>query len=211
VTIEGILGRKVGMSQIFEESGEAVPVTVIATPPCVVVQVKTKATDGYESVQVGFGQRKRVTKPQKGHMKGLGDFQYLREMKVEDISAFEVGQKIGCEIFEQGAVVDVTGITVGRGFTGVMKRHGFHGGPKTHGQSDRDRAPGSIGAGTSPGRVIKGKRMAGHMGARSATAKNLKVVRSDPGKGVLIVRGAVPGHEGILLTVRKARSGGSKK
>ncbi len=211
MSIEGILGRKVGMTQFFEENGDAVPVTVIATPQNVVVQVKTKDTDGYESVQVGFGERKRVTKPQKGHMKDLGNFQYLREMKVEDISAWEVGQKVGCEIFEQGAFVDVVGNTVGRGFAGVMKRHGFHGGPKTHGQSDRARAPGSIGAGTSPGRVIKGKKMAGHMGTRSATAKNLKVIRSDPDRGVLIVRGAVPGHEGILLTVRKARSGGAKK
>jgi large subunit ribosomal protein L3 len=211
VSIEGILGRKVGMTQLFEENGDAVPVTVIATPPCVVVQVKTKDTDGYESVQIGFGERKNIKKPLKGHMKGLGDFQYLREMKVDDIAAWEVGQKVGCEIFEQGVAVDVSGASIGRGFAGVMKRHNFRGGPKTHGQSDRDRAPGSIGAGTSPGRVIKGKKMAGHMGTRGSTVKNLKVIRSDPDRGVLIVRGAVPGHEGVLLTVRKAPGGGAKK
>jgi large subunit ribosomal protein L3 len=211
VSIEGILGRKVGMTQFFEENGDAVPVTVIATPPCVVVQVKTQETDGYESVQLGFGERRNIKKPLKGHMKGLGDFQYLREMKVDDIAAWEVGQKVGCEIFEQGTAVDVSGATVGRGFAGVMKRHGFHGGPKTHGQSDRARAPGSIGAGTSPGRVIKGMKMAGHMGTRSATVKNLKVVRSDPDRGVLIVRGAVPGHEGVLLTVRRAPEGSAGK
>jgi large subunit ribosomal protein L3 len=211
MSIEGILGRKIGMTQLFEENGDAVPVTVIATPPSVVVQVKTKDTDGYESVQIGFGERKHITKPLKGHMKDLGNFQYLREMKVDDISAWEVGQKVGCEVFESGTFVDVSGASVGRGFAGVMKRHNFRGGPKTHGQSDRARAPGSIGAGTSPGRVIKGKKMAGHMGTGSATAKNLRVVRSDPDKGVLIVKGAVPGHEGVLLTVRKAKSAGGKK
>jgi large subunit ribosomal protein L3 len=203
MTIEGILGRKAGMTQIFEESGEAVPVTVIETPANIVVQVKTKETDGYEAVQLGFGERKHINKPLKGHTKGLGDFRYLREMKVDDISNWEVGQKVGCEIFEQGSLVDVSGATVGRGFAGVMKRHGFHGGPKTHGQSDRARAPGSIGAGTSPGRVIKGMKMAGHMGTRRATAKNLRVVRADPDRGVLFVRGAVPGHEGILVRVRR--------
>jgi len=204
MTIEGIFGRKVGMTTIFEESGDAVPVTVIETPPCVVVQVKTQETDGYEAVQIGFGQRKKVNGPEKGHMRDLGKFKMLREMRVQDISKWEVGQKVGCEIFEPGDLVDVSGATKGRGFAGVVKRHGFHGGPKTHGQSDRHRAPGSIGSGTTPGKVWKGLRMAGHMGTLQATAKSLRVVRTDPDRGVLFVRGSVPGNNGIVVKVRKS-------
>jgi large subunit ribosomal protein L3 len=211
MSVEGIFGRKVGMTQFFEESGEAVPVTVIATPPCVVVQVKTRDTDGYEAVQLGFGERRNLTSPLRGHMKGLGDFEYLREVKVDDVGQWEVGQKVGCEIFEPGELVDVTGTTKGRGFTGVMKRYGFRGGPKTHGQSDRARAPGSIGAGTSPGRVIKGMKMAGHMGTGLATAKNLTVVRADADHGVLIVKGPVPGNEGVFLKIRKSPRGKARK
>jgi large subunit ribosomal protein L3 len=211
MTIEGVFGRKVGMTQVFEENGNAVPVTVIETTPNVVVQVKTREVDGYEAVQVGFGERKRVNSPQAGHMKDLGKFRYLRELKVDDIGSWEVGQKVGCEIFEAGELVDVSGATKGRGFAGVMKRHNFRGGPKTHGQSDRDRAPGSIGAGTSPGRVIKGKKMAGHMGTGQATAKNLRVVRSDTDRGVLFVQGPVPGNEGALVKVRKSPGVAPKK
>jgi len=204
MSVEGILGRKVGMTQVFDqESGDAIPVTVIETPACVVLQVKTKDNDGYEAIQVGFGERKRVNSPAKGHMKGLGQFKYLRELKVDDIGKWEVGQKVGCEIFEPGDKVDVSGITKGKGFAGVVKRHGFRGGPKTHGQSDRVRAPGSIGSGTSPGRVWKGLKMGGHMGTGLATVKNLRVVSTDPDKGVLFIRGAVPGNEGILLKIRK--------
>jgi large subunit ribosomal protein L3 len=203
MTIEGILGRKIGMTQVFEPDGSAVPVTVIETPPCTIVQLKTKDRDGYEAVQVGFGTRKRLNSPQKGHLRRLGQFRYLRELSVDNIGEWEVGKKVGCEIFEPGDIVDVSGVTKGRGFAGVMKRHGFRGGPKTHGQSDRARAPGSIGAGTDPGRVIKGTKMAGHMGTGQATVKNLKVVRSDAAKGILMVRGAVPGNEGILVKVRR--------
>ncbi len=210
MSIEGILGRKVGMTQLFETDGTSVPVTVIDTTPCVVVQVKTKDNDGYEAVQLGFGTRKRVSSPQKGHMKGLGQFKYLRELGVDNVSEWEVGKTVGCEIFEPGDLVDVSGASKGRGFAGVMKRHGFHGGPKTHGQSDRARAAGSIGAGTDPGRVIKGMKMAGHMGTNQVTVKNLAVVRSDPAKGVLMVRGAVPGNEGILLKVRRSTHGRAK-
>lgn len=205
MTIEGILGRKVGMTQVFELDGSAVPVTVIEALPCTVVQVKTKKRDGYEAVQVGFGTRKRVNSPLKGHMGKLGQFRYLRELGVDDIGEWEVGKKVGCEIFAPGDMVDVSGATKGRGFAGVMKRHGFHGGPKTHGQSDRARAPGSIGAGTDPGRVLKGTKMAGHMGTGQATARNLKVVRSDSAKGILMVKGAVPGNEGALLKVRHTK------
>jgi len=211
VTIDGVLGRKIGMTQLFEENGEAVPVTVIEMTPNVVVQVKTKENDGYEAVQVGFGARKRVNSPLKGHLKDLGAFRYLREIKVDDISAWEVGQKVGCEQFEVGDLVDVSGATKGHGFAGVMKRHNFRGGPKTHGQSDRARAPGSIGAGTSPGRVIKGMKMAGHMGTGSATVKSLKVVRTDPARAILMVRGAVPGNEGALVKVRRSPRGKARR
>jgi large subunit ribosomal protein L3 len=207
MTIEGIYGRKVGMTQLFEESGEAVPVTVIETPPCVVVQVKTAKSDGYDAVQVGFGERKRVNSPAKGHMRGLGQFKLLGELRVDDIGKWETGAKVGCEIFAQGDLVDVSGATKGRGFAGVVKRHGFHGGPKTHGQSDRLRAPGSIGAGTSPGKVWKGMKMAGHMGTEQATVQSLRVVRADVEKGVLLVRGSVPGNNGILVKIRKSTRG----
>jgi large subunit ribosomal protein L3 len=210
MSIEGLLGRKIGMTQLFEDDGTAVPVTVIEAA-CTVVQVKTKEKDGYEAVQLGFGERKRVNSPLKGHMKDLGKFQLLREFSGDDVTALEVGAKVGCEMFEAGDLVDVSGATKGRGFAGVVKRHGFRGGPKTHGQSDRHRAPGSIGAGTSPGRVIKGLKMAGHMGTGQATVKNLKVVRTDPGKNVLFVRGAVPGNEGVIVRVRKSPRGRARR
>ena len=203
MTVEGILGRKLGMTQFFESDGKAVPVTVIEALPNVVVQVKTKETDGYEAVQLGSGTRKKVNSPMKGHLKGHGQFRYLREVKADKIADWEAGAKVGCEIFAEGDYVDVSGLSKGHGFAGVMKRHGFHGGPKTHGQSDRARAPGSIGSGTSPGKVWKGMRMAGHMGTNHVTVKNLKVVRSDVDRGILLVRGAVPGNEGALLKVRK--------
>jgi large subunit ribosomal protein L3 len=207
MSIEGILGRKVGMTQVFEADGKAVPVTVIETTPNVVLQVKTKETDGYEAVQVGVGTRKRLTSPAKGHARGLGQFRYLRELAVDDIREWERGKKVGCEIFEVGDLVDVSATSKGRGFAGVMKRHGFHGGPKTHGQSDRARAPGSVGSGTTPGKVWKGLRMAGHMGTNQVTVKNLKVIRKDEARGILMVRGAVPGNEGVLVKVRRSKHG----
>jgi large subunit ribosomal protein L3 len=203
MTVDGIFCRKLGMTQVFEADGKAVPVTVIEALPNVVVQVKTKDNDGYEAIQVGTGTRKRVNSPMKGHLKGQGQFRYLREVRVEKIGDWEAGAKVGCEIFEPGDLVDVSGPSKGRGFTGVIKRHGFHGGPKTHGQSDRWRAPGSIGSGTTPGKVWKGLRMAGHMGTNQVTVKNLKVVRADPERGLLLVRGAVPGNDGALLKVRR--------
>ena len=207
MSIDGILGRKLGMTQVFEKDGTVVTVTVIETGKSTVLQVKTQEADGYEAVQLGFGQRKRVNSPQKGHMKGFGQFRYLREFRVDDVGNWEAGQKVGCEIFQPGDLVDVSGASKGRGFAGVMKRHGFHGGPKTHGQSDRARAAGSIGAGTDPGRVLKGRKMAGHMGTTQVTVKNLRVVQSDTARGILMVRGAVPGNEGALLRVRRARRG----
>jgi large subunit ribosomal protein L3 len=207
MSIEGILGRKLGMSQVFREDGTSAPVTVIEAGPCTVVQVKTEGNDGYASVQLGFGTRKRVNSPMKGHMKGLGQFRYLREFGVDDIGEWEIGKKVGCELFQQGDLVDVSGASKGRGFAGVMKRHGFHGGPRTHGQSDRARAPGSIGAGTDPGRVTKGHKMAGHMGTGQATVKNLRVLQSDPARNILMVEGSVPGNKDALLRVRRSKHG----
>ncbi len=211
MSVEGIVGRKLGMTQIFESDGRAVPVTVIEAAPLIVVQVKTLETDGYEAVQVGLGARKRVNSPQKGHMKDLGKFRHLRELKVDNVREWEAGKTVSVEIFEPGDLVDVSGPSKGRGFAGVMKRHGFHGGPKTHGQSDRARAAGSIGAGTSPGKVIKGMKMAGHMGTHQVTVKSLKVIRSDAAKGILMVRGAVPGNEGALVKVRLSPRGKAKR
>jgi len=209
--IEGLLGRKLGTLQIFDRDGVVVPVTVIETGPCIVLQVRTKDRDGYEAVQLGFGVRRRVNKPMKGHFKGLGSFRYLREFRVAEISRWQVGQRVGAEIFEPGDLVDVSGVSKGHGFAGVMKRYGFHGGPKTHGQSDRARAPGSIGASTSPGRVIKGLRMAGHMGAAKVTVRNLEVVDSNPARGVIMVKGAVPGTKNGLLRIRLARKHAVKR
>jgi len=205
VTIEGILGRKLGMFQAFDRDGTVVPVTVIEAGPCTVLQVKTADSDGYQAVQLGFGARKRVNQPLKGHFKGLGVFRYLREFSVDDISQWQVGQKVGAEIFEPGDLVHVSGVSKGRGFAGVVKRHGFHGGPKTHGQSDRHRAPGSIGASASPGRVLKGMRMAGHMGNHQVTVRNLEVVEANPARGVILVKGSVPGAKDALLRIRLAR------
>jgi large subunit ribosomal protein L3 len=211
MSIEGILGRKLGMTQVFREDGTSAPVTVIEAGPCTVVQVKTDEDDGYAAVQLGFGTRKRVNSPLKGHMKGLGQFRYLREFQVDDIGEWEVGKKVGCELFQQGDLVDVSGASKGRGFAGVMKRHGFHGGPRTHGQSDRARAPGSIGAGTDPGRVTKGHKMAGHMGTGQATVKNLRVLQSDPARNILMVEGSVPGNKDALLRVRRSKHGRAQR
>ena len=211
MSIEGILGRKLGMTQVFREDGTSVPVTVIEAGPCTVVQVKTDENDGYASVQLGFGTRKRVNSPLKGHMKGLGQFRYLREFRVDDMGEWEVGKKVGCELFQQGDLVDVSGVSKGRGFAGVMKRHGFHGGPRTHGQSDRARAPGSIGAGTDPGRVSKGRKMAGHMGTGQATVKNLRVLQTDPARNILMVEGSVPGNKDALFRVRRSKHGRARR
>jgi len=209
--IEGLLGRKLGTLQIFDRDGTAVPVTVIETGPCTVLQVKTKDRDGYEAVQLGFGVRRRVNQPMKGHFKGLGSFRYLQEFRVEEIGQWQVGQRVSAEVFEPGDLVDVSGISKGRGFAGVVKRHGFRGGPKTHGQSDRHRAAGSIGASASPSRVLKGLKMAGHMGAVKVTVRNLEVVDSNPARGVIMVKGSVPGAKDGLLRIRVARKRAVKR
>jgi large subunit ribosomal protein L3 len=171
----------------------------------VVTQIRTKERDGYEAVQIGFGEARRLNKPEKGHLKGVGDFKYLKEFKASSLDEVQVGQRLGAEQFEAGELVDVTGVSRGRGFAGGVRRHGFHGGPKTHGQSDRHRAPGSIGSGTDPGRVIKGTRMAGHMGAEQVTTRNLRVLRTNPDRGIVLIEGSIPGPRGGLVRVRHAK------
>ena len=207
MAVQGIIGRKVGMTQIYAEDGRAIPVTVIAAGPCVVVQRKSKAKDGYSSVQVGLVEArkvKKVTRPMKGHFDKAGTppCRVLREFRVEDGAEVKVGDKVSVELFAPGDTVSVTGVSKGKGFQGVVKRHHFRGGAATHG-SMFHRAPGSIGASAFPSRVLKGMRGAGHMGADRVTARNLEVVRVDPGNNVLVVRGSVPGAGGGYLVIRK--------
>lgn len=192
------------MAQIFDEGGEIIPVTLVEAGPCYITQVKTEGRDGYTAVQLGFGETKRLNKPRRGHLKELPPLRHLREVRVEDVGGYQVGQEFDASLFSVGDLVDVTGLSKGKGFAGVMKRHGFRGGPATHGQSDRARAPGSIGATTTPGRVFKGLRMAGRMGGERVTVQNLKVVLVDPERNLLGVRGSIPGNRGGLVMVRKA-------
>ena len=202
-----IIGKKLGMSQVFGDDGKVAAVTAIEAGPCTVTQVKTAAKDGYNAVQLGFGEAKRLKSPQQGQLKGAGEFKYLREFRAGDTKAFKVGQKVDASLFKAGDMVDITGVSKGKGFAGVVKRYHFAGGPKTHGQSDRHRARGSIGAGTSPGRVFKGTRMAGHMGNRQVTARNLEVFEADPTRNLLLVKGAVPGSRNGLLLIKKSGRG----
>ncbi len=212
--LQGIIGRKLGMTQIFKDNGKMEAVTAIEAGPCTITQVKTVDKEMYNAAQLGFGQAKRFKSPQRGHLKGLGQFKYLREFRVGDSAAIEVGEKVDVSLFKAGDLVDITGVSKGKGFAGVVKRHHFAGGPKTHGQSDRHRAPGSIGATTSPGRVFKGMRMAGHMGNRRVTVRHLEIFEADPARSLLLVKGAVPGSRNGLLLIkkssrRKEESGGS--
>jgi large subunit ribosomal protein L3 len=210
--MKGIIGRKVGMSQMFDEQGTVIPVTLIEAGPCYVTQKKTSETDGYAALQLGYGEvrNERVNRPQAGHLKkaGVPSLRYLREFRVQDHRDIEVGQKIEVSIFEVGDRVDVVGLSKGKGTAGAVKRHGFAGGPKTHGQSDRWRAPGSIGATSTPGRVFKGMRMPGRMGNERVTVQNLRVELVDPERNLLVVRGAVPGARTSTLVVREARKAG---
>ena len=201
----GIIGKKLGMTQIFEDNGKAEALTAIEAGPCTVTQVKTATKEGYNAVQLGFDEAKRLSSPQRGHLKGLGQFRYLREFRVEDTEATEVGKRIDVSLFKPGDLVDITGVSKGKGFAGVVKRYHFAGGPKTHGQSDRHRAPGSIGATTSPGRVFKGMRMAGHMGNSRVTARHLEVFEADSARNLLLIKGAVPGARNGLLLIRKSK------
>jgi large subunit ribosomal protein L3 len=205
----GIIGKKIGMTQLFQERGEAVAVTAIQAGPSVVTQIKSRDRDGYDAVQVGFAESKlkesRLNSPQKGHLRGLENVRYLREFRADDVSSVKRGDKVDVGFLKRGDLVDITGFSKGKGFAGVVKRHHFAGGPKTHGQTDRHRAGGSIGATTFPGRVLKGKRMAGHMGDKRVTVRKLKVVQADPEHSLLLVEGAVPGANGGLLLIEKAR------
>jgi large subunit ribosomal protein L3 len=202
--VQGIIGRKIGMTQVFGENGRVEQVTAIEAGPCFVTQIKRAAKEGYDAVQLGFGTAERLNSPQKGHLKKVGMVKHLREFETSDIDSIEVGQRLDVSMFEAGDLVDIGGISKGKGFAGAVKRYHFAGGPKTHGQSDRHRAPGSVGAGTTPGRVLKGQRMAGHMGNEKVTVSRLKVVEADPERNLLLVRGAVPGARNGLVTIRKS-------
>jgi len=202
--VTGMLGRKVGMTTVFTPEGLAMPVTVVEAGPCYVTQIRTPDKEGYSAVQLGFGEKRHLKKPEEGHLKNTPKLQHLREFEVGAEGAPSVGEKIDCSIFTPGELVDVVGTSKGKGFAGVVKRHHFRGGPKTHGQSDRNRAPGSIGATTTPGRVLKGMRMAGHMGNERVTVRNLRVVRAEPERNLLLLSGPVPGPRDGLLLIRKA-------
>ena len=205
--MKGLIGKKVGMTQLFDDAGKAVPVTVIKAGPCYVTQVRTVEQDGYNAVQLGFEETKpqRLSGGELGHLKKneLPPLRILREFRTED--EVEIGQSLTVEVFEEGERVDVVGKSKGRGFAGVVKRYGFSGGPKTHGQSDRHRAPGSIGAGSTPGRVFKGKRMPGRMGNDTVTSQNLLVARIDPENDLIAVQGSVPGPKNGLVIIKEAR------
>ena len=201
---KALLGKKVGMTRIFTDMGEVVPATIVELGPCYVTQVKTEDSDGYDAIQIGFEQVERMNRPERGHLKGLPTLRHLREVRTEDTDEFEVGQILDVTLFEAGEIIDVTATSKGRGFAGAMKRHNFRGGPATHGQSDRARAVGSIGATSTPGRVWKGKRMPGRMGNERVTTLNLEVVRIDPERNLIAIKGAVPGPNGGLVLVRNA-------
>lgn len=207
--MRGILGKKLGMTQIFDEDGTVIPVTIIEAGPCYVTQKKTEDNDGYNAIALGFDEipEARLKKPMAGHLQKTNcpSLRYLREFRVTDPGEYEEGQKIDASVFEVGDHVDVVGTSKGKGFAGVVKRHGFRGGPKTHGQSDRWRAPGSVGAGSTPGRIFKGIRMAGQMGNEQVTAQNLQVALVDADKNLLAVKGSVPGAKNGLLIIREAR------
>jgi len=209
--IQAMVGKKLGMTQVFDETGVVYPATVIECGPNVVTQIKTEERDGYQAVQLGYGLDKRLNRPEQGHRKASG-FQSrdLREVKAERYDDLEIGQVFKADVFKPGQMVDVTGTSKGRGFQGGVKRHGFAGGPKTHGQSDRLRAPGSIGSSATPGRVFKGTRMAGRMGNDRVTVLSLEVLRVDPERNLLVVKGSVPGHNDSLVIVRNAVKAGAK-
>jgi large subunit ribosomal protein L3 len=201
----GILGNKIGMTQIVDELGNLVPVTILRAGPCTVTQIKTVETDGYNSVQLGYAQAssKILNKPQIGHLEKVGVplLRYLHEYKVSGTNELTLGENLGVDIFAAGNLVDVTGKSIGKGFAGLQKRHNFGRGPMTHG-SKNHRAPGSIGAGTTPGRVYPGKKMAGQLGAKQVTIKKLKVLIVDAENNLIIVKGAVPGKPGNLISIQ---------
>ena len=200
----GLIGKKVGMTQVFQDNGTMVAVSVVAIAPNTVTRLRTPARDGYSAVALGTDETRKLNKPDAGQLKDLPKVATIREFRVDNLADFEVGQTLGLgDLFAPGDLVDVTGVSKGRGFAGVIKRHNFARGPKTHG-SDHHRAPGSIGPGTTPGRVYKGVRMAGHMGDERVTIKKVRVVRADAERNLLLVSGSLPGSRGSLVLVRKA-------
>jgi large subunit ribosomal protein L3 len=200
----GLIGRKVGMTQVFQDDGTMVAVSVLAIEPNTVTKLRTPERDGYTAVQIGTEVSKRLNKPETGQLKDLPKVATIREFRVDSVDDVTVGQvfSIG-DLFEAGDLVDVTGVSKGKGFAGVIKRHNFHRGPQTHG-SDHHRAPGSIGPGTTPGRVYRGLKMSGHMGSERVTVKKVRVVRTDPDRNLLLVKGSLPGARGGLILVKKA-------
>ena len=199
----GVIGRKVGMTQVFAEDGTMVPVSVVSVEPNTVTLLRTEEQDGYTAVQVGAGTARKLTKPRAGQLKDLPKVRDVREFRVDDVADYEVGQTLDVSLFEDGESVAVTGTSKGKGFAGTIKRHHFRRGPETHG-SDSHRAPGSIGGGTYPGKVFRGTPMAGHMGHERVTVKNATIVRTDAERNLLLVRGPVPGPRNALVVVRKA-------
>ncbi len=208
---KGILGRKLGMTQMWDEENRVIPVTVIQAGPCHVVQLKTPERDGYSAVQIAFGETKagRLSKPEMGHLAaaGVGPTKHLVELRVDDLTDFAVGQAIVADIFAKGDRVDVSGVSKGKGFAGVMKRHNFKGQGASHGNHKHHRAPGSIGSCSYPGRVLKGLKMAGHMGNEQVTTMNLEIVEADLERGLLLIKGSVPGPNGGVVIVRNAVKG----
>jgi large subunit ribosomal protein L3 len=207
--LKGLIGRKIGMTQIFDDTGAAIPVTIIEAGPCYITQLRTHAKDGYNAVQLGLeeGSQKRLTGGQLGHLKRTNApaLKHLREFRVRNLGDLQEGEQVTVRVFEVGDRVDIVGTSKGRGFAGAIKRHGFHRGPKTHGQSDRERAPGSLGAGSTPGRTFKGRRGPGHMGSVRVSSQNLRVDLVDHERNLLGVRGSVPGPKGGLVMVKERR------
>jgi large subunit ribosomal protein L3 len=207
--VKGILGKKVGMTQLFDESGAAVPVTVIEAGPCYVTQVNVVDTDGYNAVQIGFDEvaERKLTKGEMGHLRKASApaLRHLHEVRLDSTPDVVLGDVVKADVFSEGELVDVVGTSKGRGFAGVVKRHGFRGGPKTHGQSDRHRAPGSRGAGTSPGHTFPGSKGAGQMGNSQVTVQNLKIALVDPERNLIAVKGAVPGPRNGLVFIQVAK------
>lgn len=206
--VKGIIGRKVGMTQVFEDTGKVIPVTVIEAGPCPIVQIKTQERDGYQAVQLGFGKRKesKFNSPERGHFAkaDVEPTRVLREFRVESLEDVSVGDTVDASLFSEGELVDVTGTSKGRGFTGVVKRWGFKGGRKSHGGEQDLRRPGSIGASATPSRVFKGKKMPGRYGAKQHTVQNLQIVQADPERNLLVIKGAIPGPPNGILLIKKA-------
>ncbi len=206
--IQAILGRKLGMTRLFDENGVVTASTLVEAGPCVVTQLKTPERDGYLAVQLGFGPQRSANKPARGHLKAAGlpertALAHLREVPADGLEDLALGDRVDASMFAAGEVVDVVGTSKGRGFAGVVKRHNFSGGPKTHGQSDRWRHSGSVGSGTTPGRTFKNMRMAGHLGDARVTVKNLRILRVDSERNIVVLRGAIPGPKGSLVMIRK--------